>query len=177
MSGEINYRSFGQAKQVAPKYLSDQLSGYYGNWACYVAGAPSIAYDNLPPDGSVLARVYRSLNNDNAIGFDFNEFQFLRELQLDFYLKCSINGPAIYLDAANTPTASLAGAFVLTLLNAAGAAPTVWTKYSIKIQPWNAANNRTNYILARAKCLAFYTATSGTQPYTLEVAGMTVRRL
>jgi len=175
LSGEVNYRNFGQAKQVSSKYLSDAQDNFYGGWYFEVAAArPTVDYADKPT-GDAVASLSQAMINGAYETFEFNEPQNILDLYLDFWYKYDNVNPRLFIFVSNNPRATFYNYYVNTInINGAGAAPTVWTKRTIKLD--QRAGGIVNYkpILVRAKNIALY---SDNAVGTLKWSGFTIRRL
>ena len=168
----VNFRNFGQAKQVLPKYLSDSLTPWWGNWSVG-ADVLGISYTNLPPI-DVLAKVTISV----AVGL-------YAAHRITFNIPQNLNGYVLeYWIRGNTPPATArtyvnldAGRYMYT---GSPAVTTVWTKrtYSIPspsdftqygLLPKSVISSRVGYIY-----LEYWNAVA---PYDVEIAGFNLRRL
>jgi hypothetical protein len=173
-------RSFSGTPGKNPKYLSDSLTPWYGTWTRTGPGLPNIGYTGLPI-GDAIARIYYQIVNPNgAIAIEFNEPQNVYGRQVEFYYKWDDPDARTFIYFSGNPFASYTTSYIAVELNADGAAPTVWTKKSInpEAKPIGYASSLTgvNAMLCRLKTIVFY-GFSMTAPRTLEISGMTVRRL
>jgi len=182
VSGEVNYRNFAGTPGKNPKYLSDSLTNWYGNWSAGGGGAAiGIAYDNLPI-GDAIARITRAVSQFGTNIFEFNEPQNIDGLQLEFYVKAENADVQLYLDISPSPAATWnAPPYGYRLLYAGGACPTVWTKQTIALgkQSFNPVGGLTvnrSLPYTRCKSLVFYRDLP-VAVRTLEISGMTIRRL
>ena len=75
MSGEVNYRNFAGTPGKNPKYLSDSLAPWYGNWSPNIPGELSIDYTGLPT-GECLARLIQTgFIGNRHLMFEFSQPQ------------------------------------------------------------------------------------------------------
>jgi hypothetical protein len=173
-------RSFGQAKMVAPKFLSDSLNlaagNWYGSWAA--SAGISIAYNNLPT-GEALARLYSPMNNSDVIYFDFKDIQNINGLYLDFYYKGATADPRCYIYFSQLT--GLAGPRYRKLLNADGATPIVWTRALIPVEYWGTLIGSTligpSCIGSTIRSIGLLTDAIAAPPVQMEIANFTIRRL
>jgi len=172
-------RSFGQAKMVASKYLTDGLSNYYGTWIANW----NIAYDNLPT-GECLARLYVAAVNAAAYGISFNEPQNIKNSVFDFWIKGATNDPQIYIYVSAYPIPTYSTLMGYRLLYADGTTPTTWTRLtidpnSITVPPATGLPNRVlkDKILTGFRSIQFYVEAMAAPPVEIGVSGFTIRRL
>ena len=176
ISGEINYRNFGQAKMVAPKFLSDSLTpalgNYYGTWTNFNY-VQSIAYDNLPPEPGVLARLnFVSPGGVSGLAFTFNEPQYLNGATLEFWIRKTAGGAGNFLLYVQ----KIAG--ILQYYKTIAALPGTWTKYTVAIPDLTSTrqgNQSQTQVAARVSSFDIDQNIVGA--YTIDIAGFTVRRL
>ena len=174
----VNFRNFGQAKQVLPKYLSDSLTPWWGAWFPNI-GTLNIAYDNLPPASGVLARLW--MNDANAgqkvFYFLYNARINQNGYVIDFWSKCQDNAPQLTLFMQNTVD-------TVNIMNtsypyASGSAPIVWTRHIIPLDSLSYPANPLRYsrscVNSQINRYLFYWDLA--QNKTIELAGVHIRRL
>jgi len=172
MSGEVDYRRYAGTPSPKPKYLSDSLTPWYGAWTSVVP--LTIEYTNLPPDGTILAKLV--VTAGNAYGdlvFTFNAPQnLLTGSTIEYWLRVvsgALGGMFFYMRKGpnNYYRAHL---------------PAVWTKYTYPIpDPASALANpsppgpsRTNIAQSVSGLLFDHSASVNSK---FEVAGVNIRRL
>jgi len=185
-SGEINMRSFGQAKMVSSKYLSDSLTPWYGSWETEGGAAVSIAYNNLAI-GDSIARIYRSIAaNFQSIEIKFNDPQNLNELYVDFLYKCDDPDPEIIIIFGMQAPGGAVTDYTFFRVNADGACPVVWTRKTLKVSTWpvgagggtgGLGRTSPSVVWRRVKTIQLLAQNIAAFPRTLEIGGFTIRRL
>ena len=157
------------AKQVAPKFLSDQLTNYYGSWGAY-----SIGYATLPPTDA-LARLYVvSAGAFQTMNFTFNEAQNFSNSALDIWTRASINNAQLRLFFSGNAAFTLPSG---TLSVYAAGGTTDWRHDVIPMsKAVRYAQSSPSLALARTAYLQFYFDTFGAG-VTCEIGGLTFRRL
>jgi len=173
----VNFRNFGQAKQVLPKYLSDSLTPWWGVWTA--VQTTGIAFDDLPPEPGVLARLYRTINagDGGAFQFEFNTPQNLNGMAIEFWIKCTTSDPGSLCYTNHV----VGGGFLVYNMYADNAYPIVWTKLLLPTSVFSysstpASPYRTGS-LARTKTFSMYVHGITAPPVTLSLAGFNIRRL
>jgi len=165
LSGEVNYRNFAGTPGKNPKYLSDSLTPWYGTWG---GAGLSIAYTNLPPDGTIIAKIVDTIAAGyDEVGFTFKEPQNLNDCMLEFWYK------ATGIAAANNLLINNVGA---NYLYRNIGAPAAWTFYSLNL-PRSHSGGTTSKILTAQRIRSITFAGNIAAPWTIEVAGFTIRRL
>ena len=183
MSGEINLKSFGQAKMVAPKYLSDSLTPWYGTWSVCAGGALALDYTNLPT-GDCQAKLVFTTNVANRFLHSGLSFyppgQCLVGTKLSFKYKFSRSEAVnhnIWLTTTGGPYAEPTLEAPGGLLNPT---PTTWTDFSMEISRFintaSAPRLRLNSMATRVLFFFFY-GFPFSGPTTFEIANFTFQRL
>ena len=165
MSGEVNYRNFGNAKMTSPRYLSDTLTPWCGTLG---GTGLSIAYTNLPPDGTIIAKIVDTIATGyDEVGITFKEPQNLNDCMLEFWYK------ATGIAAANNLLINNVGS---NYLYRNIGAPAAWTFYSLNL-PRSHSGGTTSKITTAQRIRTITFAGNIAAPWTIEVAGFNVRRL
>ena len=178
MSGEVNYRNFAGTPGKNPKYLSDSLAPWYGNWSPNIPGELSIDYTGLPT-GECLARLIQTgFIGNRHLMFEFSQPQNIFGLTFETYVKESLLGSVLFYVSRN-PVATWLNEY---LRWSAGISPGVagsWVKRTLTMDKggWDLSIGITtnpNVILTRVKTMVIYSiANCG----TFEVSGFNLRRL
>ena len=172
---------------IAPKFLSDSLTPWYGYWASHPAAATiSIAYDNLPT-GDALARVYSSnlaLANGGP-GIVFNEPQNLNNCTIELYIKTSaVGATAMYIQFNNTIIPLPVGYASVYCYLIPAAVLTTWTRYTLNVSEIRSKTgfgvlsmpaSQMTALLSRVKSIVLYSSIAN--PLDTMVSCFTIRRL
>jgi hypothetical protein len=181
----VNFRNFGQAKQVLPKYLSDSLTPWWGNWAVQrpADGSTfSIAFDNLPV-GDAIARVFGTQMANGGPGIVFNTPQNLNNMFIDMRFKASVAGATnMYIQLNNDIIPLPAGYNAVYCYAQAGAVPTVWTRYTLNVSEIQTKTGfgtispvEISALLTRVKSVMLYASIAG-PPIDINISAFTIRR-
>jgi hypothetical protein len=171
MSGEIDYRTKAGLPSAKPKYLSDSLTPWYGNW--WTSGVLTIAYDDLPPEPGVSARLIfnYAAGGYGSQGINFNTPQQLLDKKVEYWMRMTLN-PTSYTTHYSHITGS-------EFAYVHGVIPGVWTKYSqVPVTGCTPPGGsiRSRYAIANA-VYRIYEDFNIVGAYRVELAGFNIRRL
>ena len=169
MSGEIDLKRFSASPGIGPRFLSDSANPWYGNWLA-TAGL-YYSQDNLPPKatakiGCAIAAGY------NSVYLTFTTPQNFSEMYIDYWIKFT-GAVASY----NQMVQDSLGAYSYKALTPAA----IWTRNIIKIPDSSATfvsggNSKDRNSMSKRITVLQFEGTLAA-PWTMEIGGLTVRRL
>ena len=178
----INYRrSVDPQSQTGRAFISDSLNPWWGTWL-NGSGDLTIAYDTLPPDPGVMARLVHPVAAPPAsswVRLDLNNPQNLRNKVLEFWLKGVNTDGYLRLFVAYDVVLSFPTAW--DYVYAAGETPTAWTKYQINLEsldeyvPGTRPHTSNRLGLVRPSHLILYW--NNLAIGNMNIAGFNIRRL
>lgn len=171
----VNFRNFGQAKQVLPKYLTDSITPWWGAWSVN-AGVFEILFDTLPIGDAIARLKVTAAGTPTYFILRFNETQNLSNYVLDWWEKCEDNASQLRMFATTFP-GSLTDYSAYYSVWAAGSAPTVWTRKIISLSAFTTlfGSASKNTTISKVKDIWFYHDSTTVGKY-LTISGMTFRR-
>ena len=173
----INYRrSVDPMSQTGRHYLSDSLTPWWGYWLC--ATPITIAFDNLPPQGDIIARLEgTSAGTSCWFRLTLNDFLNLKNYSVGLWTKCSAAAQSLRLFIGTDTGLGFATNYYW--IYTGGSAPTSWDYKSFNLTD-TLPYPPTSYVsrdiaISRVKYLIFYFTTSVGDK--IETAGVNIRRL
>jgi len=174
MSGEIDYRRAINPAMQGPMrhYLSDSLTPWYGAW--WTSGVLTIAYDDLPSEPGVLARLIFNFaaGGYGTMGIDFNNSrQELLDKKIEYWMRMTLNPTSYTTHYAHINGSEFAYVY--------GVIPGIWTKYS-QVPVTGCSNPvgsiKSRYTIANA-IRRIYMDFNIVGAYRVELSGFNIRRL
>jgi len=158
---------------IAPKYLTDSLTPWYGAWTLSAGGSLSISYASLPPQSDILAKLVCDTPGGGygSIQFLFNAPQNIGGTVLEFWHRCALNPTLNKYYYIQTPDSA-------SYYKTFGAAVGNWLLFQIPMpDPTSLVSTgiSKSRIACRMNKLVFDYGVAGA--WTFEIAGLTFRRL
>ena len=167
----VNYRRSvnGSNDQLGRKFLSDQIVGYWGTWINFNF-TQSIAYDDLPPEPGVMARlIFDSPGAASAMVFQFNAPQNLNGKVYEFWIR-KTGGAATFVYYID----KIAGTY--QYYKNLGNLPAVWTKYTLPVPDVGGVTPNMSRIDISSQVRQLDITMNIVGAYRIELAGVNFRR-